>query len=147
MTCFFADAATTPIALVALNGALLYGACEHDAIFVSDAVQSFLQAPLKQETSVLVPFELCLDRWKSKHPKVSKLVVRLLKSLYGHSLAGKLCQSYLPERLVELGAAESDLYQSKLANWFFRRNGHTLLLNMYVDDLTLCVRSRIQTAF
>ena len=70
--------------------------------------------------------------------------MRLLKSLYGHPLAGKLWQSYLSERLVKLGGVESELYPS---NWFFRRNGHTLLLNIYVDDLTLCGRSDLHKAF
>ena len=36
---------------------------------------------------------------------------------------------------MSIGGVESELYAS---NWFFRRNGHTLMLNIYVDDLTLC---------
>ena len=111
---------------------------------LSDAVQAFLQAPLEEETWVLVPFELWLDSWKTKYPRGTKLVVRLLKSLYGHPLAGKLWQSYLSERLAKLGGVESELYPS---NWFFRRHGHTLLLNIYVDDLTLCGRSHLHSSF
>ena len=140
----YADTATTPTALVALNLALFFGSCEHNSISLSDAIQAFLQAPLEEETWVLVPFELWLDSWKSKYSKGTKLVVRLLKSLYGHPLAGKLWQSYLSERLVKLGGVESELYPS---NWFFRRNGHTLLLNIYVDDLTLCGRSHLHMSF
>ena len=140
----YADTATTPTALVALNLALFFGACEHNSISLSDAVQAFLQAPLEEETWVLVPFELWLDNWKTQYPKGSKLCVRLLKSLYGHPLAGKLWQSYLSERLTKLGGVESEIYPS---NWFFRRNGHTLLLNIYVDDLTLCGRSHLHSSF
>ena len=53
----YADTATTPTALVALNLELFYGACEHHAISLSDAIQAFLQAPLEEETWVLVPFD------------------------------------------------------------------------------------------
>ena len=106
----YADTATTPTALVALNLALFYGTCENNAISLSDAVQAFLQAPLEEETWVLVPFELWLDSWKATYPRGTKLVVRLLKSLYGHPLAGKLRQSYLSERLAKLGGVESELY-------------------------------------
>ena len=67
-----------------------------------------------------------------------------MKSLYRHPLAGKLWQSYLSERLAKLGGVESELYPS---NWFFRRNGHTLLLNIYVDDLSLCGRSHLHDSF
>ena len=45
---------------------------------------------------------------------------------------------------MKLGGVESELYPS---NWFFRRNGHTLLLNIYVDDLTLCGRSHLHMSF
>ena len=66
----YADTATTPTALVALNVALFYGACEHNIISLSDAIQA-----LEEETWVLVPYELWLDSWKSKCPKGTKLVV------------------------------------------------------------------------
>ena len=85
----YADTAATPTALVALNLALFFGSCEHNSISLSDAIQAFLQAPLEEETWVLVPFGLWLDSWKSKYSKGTKLVVRLLKSLYGHPLAGE----------------------------------------------------------
>ena len=140
----YADTATTPTSLVALNLALFFGTCKDNTISLSDAVQAFLQAPLEEETWVLVPFELWLDSWKTKYPRGTKLVVRLLKSLYGHPLAGKLWQSYLSERLAKLGGVESELYPS---NWFFRRNGHILFLNIYVDDLTLCGRSHLHSSF
>ena len=60
-------------------------------------------------------------------------MVRLLRSLYGHPLAGKLWQEFLSAKLRMLGGVESELYPS---NWIFRRHGHTLLLNIYVDYLT-----------
>ena len=71
----YADTATTPTAFVALNLALFYGSCEHHAISFSDAVQAFLQAPLEEETGVIVPYELWLEEWKTKYPKDAKLVV------------------------------------------------------------------------
>ena len=140
----YADTATTPTALVALNLALFYGSCENNAISLSDAVQAFLQAPIEEETWIIIPYELWLDEWKTKYPKDTKLVVRLLRSLYGHPLAGKLWQEFLSKKLRQLGGVESELYPS---NWLFRRNGHTLLLNIYVDDLTLCGRSHLHVGF
>lgn len=140
----YADTATTPTALVALNLALFYGSCEYNAISLSDAIQAFLQAPIEEETWIIIPYELWLDEWKKIYPKDTKLVVRLLRSLYGHPLAGKLWQEFLSKKLRQLGGVESELY---LSNWLFRRNGHTLLLNTYVDDLTLCSRSHLHVGF
>lgn len=139
-----AGTATTPTALTALNLALFFGSCERNSITLSDAVQAFLQAFLEEETWVLFPYELWLDSWKTKRPRGSKLLVRLLKSLYGHPLAGKLWQEFLSTKLKKPGGVESELYPS---NWLFRRNGHTLLLNIYVDDLTLCGRSNLHVGF
>ena len=116
----YADTATTPTALTALNLALFFGSCEHNSISLSDAVQAFLQAPLEEETWVLVPYELWLDSWKHQYSRGTKLVVRLLKSLYGHPLAGKLWQQYLADRLTRMGGVESALYPS---NWFFADKG------------------------
>ena len=61
----YADTATTPTALTALNLALFFGICEHNLISLSDAIQAFLQAPIEEETWVLIPYELWLDTWKS----------------------------------------------------------------------------------
>ena len=91
----YADTATTPTALVALNLALFYGSCEYNAISLSDAIQAFLQAPIEEETWIIIPYELWFDEWKKISPKDTKLVVRLLRSLYGHPLAGKLWQEFL----------------------------------------------------
>ena len=140
----YADTATTPTALVALNLALFYGSCQHNAISLSDAVQAFLQSPIEEETWIIIPYELWLDDWKKKCPRDTKLVVRLLRSLYGHPLAGKLWQEFLSAKLRMLGGVESELYPS---NWIFLRHGHTLLLNIYVDDLTLCGRSHLHVKF
>ena len=47
-------------------------------------------------------------------------------------------------KLRQLGGIESELYPS---NWFFQRRGPTLLLNIYVDDLTLSGRSHLHKEF
>ena len=140
----YADTATTPTALVALNLALFYGSCENNAISLSDAVQSFLQAPIEEDTWIIIPYELWLDEWKKTYPSDTELVVRLLRLLHGHSLAGKLWQEFLSKKLRQLSGVEPELYPS---NWLFRRNGHTLLLNIYVDDLTLCGRATSMLGF
>ena len=69
----YADTATTPTALVALNLALFYGRCQHNAISLSDAVQAFLQAPIEEETWIIIPYELWLDDWKKKCPMGHKV--------------------------------------------------------------------------
>ena len=74
------------------------------------------------------------------------MVVRLLKSLYGHPLAGKLRQSYLSERLAKLGGVESELYPP-IQLVLPTQRAHTLLLNIYVDDLSLCGRSHLHDSF
>ena len=79
-----------------------------------------------------------------QYSRGTKLVVRLLKSLYGHPLAGNLWQQYLADRLTRMGGVESALYPS---NWFFRRQGGILLLNIYVDDLTLCGSTSLHQKF
>ena len=53
----YADTATTPTALTALNLALFFGSCEHNLISPSDAIQAFLQAPIKEETRGLIPYD------------------------------------------------------------------------------------------
>ena len=70
--------------------------------------------------------------------------MRLLKSLYGHPLAGKLWQDFLAEKLTRLGGVESELYKS---NWIFRRKDEPVLLNIYVDDLTLAARHDLHHDF
>ena len=87
-------------------GPLLWS-CEHNAISLSDAVQAFSQAPTEEETWVIVPYELWLEEWKAKYRKDVKLVVRLLRSLYGHPLAGKLWQAFLSDKLRQIGGIES----------------------------------------
>ena len=108
----YADTATTPTALVALSLALFFGSCENNSISLSDAVQAFLQAPIAEETWVLVPYELWLESWKTQYAQGTKLVVRLLRSLYGHPLAGKWWQSYLSERLTRLGGVSLNCIQA-----------------------------------
>ena len=70
-------------------------------------MQAFSQAPTEEETWVIVPYELWLEEWKAKYRKDVKLVVRLLRSLYGHPLAGKLWQAFLSDKLRQIGGIES----------------------------------------
>jgi len=56
----YADTATTPTALTALNLTLFFGSCEHNLISLSDAMQAFLRALIEEETWVLIPYELAI---------------------------------------------------------------------------------------
>ena len=87
---FFEETATTPTALTALNLTLWFGCLKEHTITCSDAVQAFLQAPLLEETWAILPYELWTPGMRKKFPATAKIAVRLLKSLYGHPLAGRL---------------------------------------------------------
>ena len=130
----FEETATTPTALTALNLTLWFGCLERHTITCSDAVQAFLQAPLSDETWAILPWELWTPSMKEKFPATARIAVKLLKSLYGHPLAGKLWQDHLATALAALGGVEVAEHPS---NWLFHLDGHVLLLNIYVDDLTL----------
>ena len=134
----FEETATTPTSLVALNLALFFGCRDGNQVSLADAVQAFLQADLSEagepDTWVILPEELWLESWRAKFEPGSKIVVRLRKSLYGHPLAGKLWQRHLSAVLSSLGGVELDLFPS---NFLFQVGDQVLLLNIYVDDLTL----------
>ncbi|CAE7489935.1 unnamed protein product [Symbiodinium natans] len=144
----FEDVATTPTSLVALNIALFFGCQDGNAVSLADAIQAFLQADLAEagepDTWVILPEELWLDTWHKAYPSGSKLVVRLKRSLYGHPLAGKLWQKHLASVLTSFGGVEMDLFPS---NFIFQMGSHTLLLNVYVDDLTLSGAKHLHAQF
>ena len=63
-------------------------------------------------------------------------------------MAGKLWQDFLAERLKRLGGVESELYKSSwIFSWIFRRKDQPVLLNIYVDDLTLAARHDLHHDF
>ena len=88
--------------------------------------------------------ELWLPEWFEIYPKGTRLCVRLLKSLYGHPLAGKLWQSYLDQRLAAMNVVELEGFPS---NYFIQAGSKMLLLNIYVDDLTLSGDSTLHQTF
>ena len=65
------------------------------------------------------------------------------KSLYGHPQAGRLWQEYLEARIHELHGIPVEGFAS---NYVFHVQGHTLLLNVYVDDLTLSGAAHLHTS-
>ena len=54
--------------------------------------------------------------------------------IYGHPLAGKLWQNFLIEKLAILGAVE---LEGSSSSFLIQYGDKTLVLNIYVDDLTL----------
>ena len=141
---FFEETATTPTALTALNLALWFGCLKEHTITCSDAVQAFLQAPLPEETWAILPYELWTPGMRMKFPATAKIAVRLLKSLYGHPLAGRLWQEHLSAALSALGGVEVAEHPS---NWLFRLEGQVMVLNVYVDDLTLAGAAKLHGQF
>ena len=81
---------------------------------------------------------------KQKFPPTAKIAVKLLKSLYGHPFAGRVWQEHLSERLQAIGGVEIPEHPS---NWVFRMGNDILLLNVYVDDLTLTGKSSLHASF
>ena len=141
---FFDDTATTPTGLVGLGVTLFYGLRPGHATSCSDAVQAYLQALIGDGTRVVIPPELWLPEWHDMYPSGTKLVVRLLKSLYGHPESGRRWQQFLERHLRELGGTECPEYPS---NCIFNLNGKTLILNIYVDDLTLSGPAELHQQF
>lgn len=131
----FENIATSPTGLTALNVTLFFGMMQGHSISCGDAVQAFLQAPLDEETWVILPPELWLPQWRAKFQTGAKLCVRLLKSLHEHPLAGKLWQEFLAQRLRAMRAVELEDFPSNFL--IPRENGSRLLLNICVDDLSL----------
>ena len=140
----FEETATTPTALTALNLTLWFGCLKKHTTTCSDAVQAFLQAPLSEETWAILPWELWTPSMREKFPATAKIAVKLLKSLYGHPLAGRLWQDHLAAALEALGGVEVAEHPS---NWLFRLDGHVLILNIYVDDLTLAGHASLHSRF
>ena len=138
------ETSTNPTALIALNLTLFFGMMKGNTLSLADAVQAFLQAPLLEETWVVLGEELWLPHWFDIYPKGTRLCVKLLKSLYGHPMAGKLWQSYLDERLLAMNAIQLEGFPS---NYLTQRGSKMLLLNVYVDDLTLSGDSSLHRQF
>lgn len=146
----FDQTATTPTSLIALNAALWYACRKGHTASCSDAIQAFLQSKLDDNdfTFVIIPVELWLEAWRSKFDPTTKLAVRLKKSLYGHPKAGLWWQQHLDRRLKNLGAQEMPMFPSNyLIPWKVGSETATLLLNVYVDDLTLCGDERCHSEF
>ncbi|CAE7871414.1 unnamed protein product, partial [Symbiodinium necroappetens] len=141
---YFEDTATTPTGLVGLGVTLWYGLRPGHSTSCSDCVQAYLQASIGEGTWVVIPPELWVPSWHQRFPAGTKLVVQLRKSLYGHPESGRRWQLFLERHLRELCGTECPEYPS---NWIFRQNGKTLILNVYVDDLTLSGPTELHQQF
>lgn len=142
----FQETATSPTAIIALQIALWFGMLAEHMVTCSDAIQAFLQSRLDEDdfTLVIIPVELWLPDWKNRFGEDARLAVRLRKSLYGHPMAGRWWQDHLTSCLVSLGGIEMQEHPSNfLFRWNPSKHGgdvdheYVLLLNVYVDDLTL----------
>ena len=121
--------------LAALNLTLWFGCLT--TISCADCIQAYLQCLLEGNTLVILPFELWLEEWKKIYDPSVRLEVKLIKSLYGHPQSGKLWQAHLERQLIDMKGIPLETYPS---NFVFKRrknDEHTLILSIYVDDLTL----------
>ena len=138
------ETATTPTGLVGLAACLFFGLRPGNGTSIADAIQAYLQAAIGNETWVLIPWELWLPSWRQLYPAETRLVVQLRKSLYGHPESGRRWQNHLWEQLRKIGGRESPAYPS---TWIFGTGPQTLVLNVYVDDLTLSGPVELHASF
>ena len=136
----FEETATTPTSF-ALSVALWFASLPDHSAFCADAIQAFLQSVLDdaEETWVVLPCELWLPQWHKMFKPTDRVCVKLKRSMYGHPKAGRWWQNHLHQHLQALGAKEVPQFPSNyLIPWEHDGKHYTLLLNVYVDDLTLC---------
>ena len=81
---------------------------------------------------------------RAKFDPNAKIAVKLLRSLYGHPLAGKLWQEHLAQKLRSVGGEEVPGHPS---NWLFWFKKELLVLNIYVDDLSLAGKVELHQEF
>ena len=85
---------------------------------------------------------------KKQYDPNTKLAVKLIKSLYGHPQSGNLWQNFLETQLQEMGGVQLESYPSNFIFRYGDNSEHTLILNIYVDDLTLAGGNKeVQTQF
>ena len=140
----FDDIATSPIALPSLNLKFWFGCRKGSTLTFSDAIQAFLQAKLEEDTWVVLPYELWTSDMRAKFDSNAKIAVKLLRSLYGHPLAGNFWQEHLAQKLRSLGGEEVPGHPS---NWLFWFKRELLVLNIYVDDLSLAGKVELHQEF
>ena len=93
---------------------------------------------------MVLPPELWTEEIKARFDATAKVAVKMLRSLCGHPLAGELWQEHLVQKLRSLGGEEIPGHPS---NWMFRTKGEIMILNIYVDDLSLAGRADVRKVF
>jgi hypothetical protein len=89
-----------------------------------------------------------VTRMEKKYDPNTKLAVKLIKSLYGHPQSGNLWQNFLETQLQEMDGVPLESYPSNFIFRYGDNSEHTLILNIYVDDLTLAGGNKeVQTQF
>ena len=77
------------------------------------------------------------------YPTSARIAVKLLKSIYGHPLLTRL-QKHLATAPKALGGVE---IAERPSNWMFHLRDKVMVLNVYVDDLTLARSSDLHSHF
>ena len=105
----------------------------------ADAFKAYTQAlPADFEGDTETWVELPQDRWPKEwfradgSCKYTRPVVRLLRNLYGHPLAGLWCEKHCHSKILECG-------YEKVQGWecLYRHPEKRACLSVYVDDLKL----------
>ena len=100
----------------------------------ADARKAYLQAKLADfEGDTETWIELPIDEWPSKwHGKFRKPVVRLLRNLYGHPLAGLYWEKHCDRAIKDCGFVPVQGWEC-----LYKHPARRTLLSVYVDDLKM----------
>ena len=113
----------------------------------ADAVSAYTQVKMEDAPKLLkIPKLECPDIWirppRHKWPKswssMEDPVVPLERKLYGHPLAGLLCERQFEKAAIELGCR-------KVSNWecFLVHRKQKKFISVYVDDIKMAGKTRI----
>ena len=131
LSAIFQDlAASAPSSIAALNTVIAFSMIEGNICSTSDCARAYIQSALgaKHRTFVMLPPELAPEPKKHVHMPCAQLY----KSLYGHPESSAHWQAHLSRILREkLNGVEF----SEMPSVF--RFGRSLVMSVYVDDLTL----------
>ncbi|CAE7257616.1 RE2 [Symbiodinium sp. CCMP2592] len=103
----------------------------------------FKSVPNLGKASALITKNLSRREWQAE-PKALEAIAQEAEGLRRNGTWDDTTAMPLHEILISLGGKESQEFPS---NWFFEYKDGVLILNIYVDDLSLCGLTKLHTPF